>query len=52
MRSQHQEQNPLRKLAIINMTALVKSDPRYQRALQAKKTYQSHFPAARSGEMT
>lgn len=52
MRVQHQEQNPLRKLAIISMTAVVKSDQRYQRALQAKKTYQSQFPAAGSGEMT
>jgi hypothetical protein len=47
-----EEQNPLRKLAIISMTAVVKSDRRYERAMQAKETYQSHFPVIGSGEMT
>ncbi len=51
MRAQN-EQNPLRKLAIISMTAVVKSDRRYERAMQAKHTYQSQFPAVGSGEMT
>ncbi len=47
------EQNPLRKLAIISMTAVATSDRRVARgAIQAKEAYQSQFPAVGSGEMT
>lgn len=35
--SAQQEQNLLKKLAIISMTAVVKSNRRYERAMRAKE---------------
>jgi hypothetical protein len=45
------ESNPLSKLAIISTTAVVCSDKRYARAMQAKEAYQMQFSVIGSGEM-